>query len=130
MLPVLHFSASSSLLGQFRSPPLLMFISTALALVVLVTNAVLVWRVVDTLDDPLHITAWTLGAAAYTCVCVRLVWADLQAAARRIRRAIGSSCTILRYKVCTQGLKPFGLAMLAGSLLPALAAPCGRSSLR
>ena len=99
MLPVLHFSASSTLLGQFRSPPLLMAVSTTLALVVLATNAVLVWRVVDALEHPLVIGAWTLGAAVYTSVCVRFVWDDLRASARRVRRAIGSSCTIVRYKL-------------------------------
>ena len=104
MLPALHFSASAPLLGRFSSSPLLMLVSTFLAAIILATNAYLIWNVVEALErTPLVVATAMLGSFAYAAVCARLVWDDLTAAGRRLRRvfprALGSSATFLRYKL-------------------------------
>ena len=99
MLPALHFAASSRLLGRFRSPPALLVASTALGLVVLATNAVLVSKVVEALGgSPLVFTLALIGSAMYSALCVRLVWDDLTNLCRRSGRLVASMCTLLRYK--------------------------------
>ena len=123
MLPALHFAASAHLLGRFRSPPILLAVSTLLGLVVLTTNGVLVVRVVHALGDSGKVLLCAaVGSALYAAVCIRLVWDDLVAFVRRLGRLIGSSGTWIRYR-CWDGCREFccgprslyGSASLSGS---------------
>ena len=100
MLPVLHFAAAPRLMGRFRSPPLMLALSTFLALVVLATNGLLLDGVISALGpSPAVFVAVGLGGILYSLVCLRMVWGDLEACTSRLVRVLGSCGTILRYKI-------------------------------
>ena len=128
MLPALHFAASAPLLGRFRSHPMLMVVSTALAAVVLGTNAYFIWSFVDALERTTAVVAAaTIGTSAYAFICLRLVWDDIRAAGRRLCRllcgGLGSSAAYLRYKLARCG------AILLGADTPYDADKDGHNSL-
>lgn len=99
MLPVLHFAAAQRLMGRFRSPPLMMTLSTFLATVVLVTNGLLVDGVIAALGaSPAVVVSVGAGVVLYAAVCLRMVWSDFKSSGQRVLRILGSCGTILRYK--------------------------------
>ena len=79
MLPVLHFTASRRLMGRFRSRPLMLAITTTLALLVMAINVYLVIQFFDGMSAAVVACICVYGVF-YFGVCVAMVWDDLKRA--------------------------------------------------
>ena len=79
MLPVLHFTASRRLMGRFRSRPLMLAITTTLALLVMAINVYLVIQFFDGMSTAVVACICVYGVF-YFGVCVAMVWDDLRRA--------------------------------------------------
>ena len=100
MLPALHFAADEELLGVFQSSTALICLSTILAIIVMSTNALLVQKTIKELGaSPMVVVVGTLLGLAYASFCLRLIWTDLVASARRVGRCIAAGCTLLRFRI-------------------------------
>ena len=100
MLPVLHFAASKEVMGRFASSPLLFAVSFALALVVMGINVMLIVEFLQdpptaNVDDeqPEALPPWVLFLVllcglAYFGLCLRLMWTEVVALGRFLRRKV------------------------------------------
>jgi len=76
MLPVLHFTAQQSHLGKFRSGPILMAISTMLAMLVMAVSLVLICQFCQDLSSTATAVVIVYGIV-YSSVCIRMVYDEV-----------------------------------------------------
>eukprot|EP00965_Chrysotila_dentata_P170944 5642196-Pleurochrysis_carterae.AAC.1 len=75
MLPALHFASSPKILGMFVSGTAATIVSYVLAIIVIVTNIVLVVQFIDGFP-PAAVAAVAVYAVLYFVVCARLMLSD------------------------------------------------------